>query len=164
MPAIYNADTWCDTCAEEIRKRIRAEREAAGLEPIDEGDESSYDSDDFPKYMSDNDESDSPCHCASGDDCHEADILPSGAKIGALLSTSLTSYGVEYVRDSIREGGEVAEYWAEQFADYDVAPKLRVSWSDLRAIRDTLADSEKTPSQRIKEAISELVYLMASDD
>ena len=118
MPAIYNADVWCDSCADKIRQSVRDERALAGLPPIDEQDEYSYDSDEFPKYMNDDEESDSPQHCASNEECLEAIVLPSGRKIGALLSAELTSDGVKYVEEYINEGGEVSELWAEHFKSY----------------------------------------------
>lgn len=106
MPAIYQADVWCDSCAQEIRERLQKVR----VDHIDEDDERSYDSDEFPKRMGDDEESDSPQHCGSGEECLEAETLPSGRKVGALFG-SLTSDGIEYVKDAIVEGGEVAEFW-----------------------------------------------------
>ena len=51
----------------------------------------------------------------------EAEVLPSGDKIGALLSTSLTADGADYVREAVAEGGEVAEFWRDAFdwIDFD---------------------------------------------
>ncbi len=117
MPAIYRADAWCDSCADAIKAAIKRE----GALPADITDERCYDSDDYPKYMSNDEASDSPYHCAAGEECLEAEILPSGQKIGALLSTSLTPDGVEYVRCAVREGGEVAEFWREAFRAYDLS-------------------------------------------
>lgn len=121
MPAIYCADCYCDSCADKLREVIRSDRAIAGEPPIDESDERSYDSDEFPKYMSEDEESDTPEHCASQADCLEAETLPSGHKIGKMLSHSLTGEGVKYVEEYIAEGGEVAEFWREQFssAGYD---------------------------------------------
>lgn len=118
MPAIYQADVWCDSCADEIRKRIQAE----GNAPENPEDSSSYDSDDYPKYMDDDEEADTPQHCGSHENCLEAVTLPSGRKIGALLSTNLTNDGVDYVREQCLDGGEVADFWREQFRDYDIPP------------------------------------------
>jgi hypothetical protein len=106
MPAIYQADTWCDDCADAIKATIQ--------EPEDPNDESSYDSDEYPKYMGDDESSDSPCHCASGEDCLNAITLPSGRKVGMILG-ELTEDGEAYVREAIEDGGEVAELWKEHF-------------------------------------------------
>lgn len=114
MAAIYQADNWCDGCANLIRGVVRADRLHNGHKPIDESDETSYDSDQFPKYASDDDESDSPCHCAAGDTCVNAEVLESGAKVGHLFG-SLTSDGIEYVRQSIVQGGEVADLWKKYY-------------------------------------------------
>ncbi|MHA2279715.1 MAG: hypothetical protein ACXAC5_02310 [Promethearchaeota archaeon] len=113
MPAIYQADTWCDSCAEEIRQAIRE----SGKAPENPGDETSYDSDEYPKWMGDDESADSPQHCASHEGCLEAETLPSGDKIGKLLSRELTNEGVEYVNEQITEGGEVAEFWRHEFEE-----------------------------------------------
>ena len=114
MPYIYQADLWCDSCGKAIRKRLRRE----GKAPDDPGDECSYDSDEFPKHASGSGEADCPQHCGAGEECLEAIELPSGRKIGALLSTELTGDGIRYVEEAIAEGGEVAELWAKEFAAY----------------------------------------------
>ena len=80
--------------------------------------ETSYDSDEFPKFAADSGESDCPQHCGAGEDCLEAIELPSGRKVGALLSTDLTDDGVRYTQEAIAVGGEVAELWAEEFSHY----------------------------------------------
>ena len=114
MPYLYQADLWCDSCGRSIRKQLRRE----GHAPADPHDETSYDSDEFPKFAADSGEADSPQHCGSGEDCLEAIELPSGRKIGALLSTELTGDGVRYTQEAIAAGGEVAELWAEEFSHY----------------------------------------------
>lgn len=111
MPYIYLADLWCDSCGQAIRTRLRRE----GHAPANPADESSYESDEFPKFAGDPGEADWPQHCGAGDECLEAIELPSGRKIGALLSTELTGEGIRYVQEAIEEGGEVAEFWAEEF-------------------------------------------------
>jgi len=117
MPYIYQADLYCDSCGEDIRKRLDEE----GKTPENLNDEHTYDSDNYPKYVYEIGESDSPSHCGSHADCLEAETLPSRDKIGALLSTDLTTDGVLYVREAIEEGGEVAEFWNREFesAGYD---------------------------------------------
>ena len=112
MPYIYQADLWCNSCGKAIRKRLRGE----GNAPDNPQDECSYDSDEYPKFVCNPGEADCPQHCGAGEDCLEAIELPSGRKIGALLSTELTGEGVRYVEEAIAEGGEVAELWAEEFA------------------------------------------------
>jgi hypothetical protein len=117
MAAIYQADVWCDDCADAIRKRLQAE----GNAPERTYDERSYDSDEYPKIASDDEESDCPQHCAAGADCFNAVELPSGFKAGYLFG-SLTSDGVEYLRQAALEGGEVAALWVKHFSDegYDL--------------------------------------------
>jgi hypothetical protein len=117
MAAIYQADVWCDDCALAIRERLQSE----GNAPKDALDERTYDSGEYPKYASDDEESDSPQHCAAGADCCNAVELPSGRKVGYLFG-SLTSDGVEYLRQAALEGGEVAALWVQHFSDegYDL--------------------------------------------
>ena len=115
MAYIYQADVFCDTCGHEICERLREEGKASTDADIEN---ERYDSEDWPKSACDDDETDCPQHCGSHDDCLEAEILPSGRRIGCLIGTNLTPDGVEYVREAIAEGGEVAEFWADQFSAY----------------------------------------------
>lgn len=142
MAFVYDADIWCDDCGYAIRAQLTRE----GDSPEDPDDESSYDSDDFPKRASDDDEADCPQHCAAGAKCRNSVTLSDGTKIGALIG-GLTAHGVEYVRDSILEGGPVAEYWRREFGERgydfrlddmdDLERQLNLlSKSELRGIRD----------------------------
>lgn len=108
---IFQADCFCDDCGAEIKKRLDGE----GKTPSDPENYRSFDSDDYPKYADDDDSSDSPQHCGSHEDCLNAEVLPSGRKIGCLISNNLTEAGVEYVKEKVAEGGEVADFWREQF-------------------------------------------------
>lgn len=116
MAWIYNADTYCDDCGKEIRRRILGEFKAKGQKPpFDPKDEDMYDSDEFPKRAKDI-ETDAPCHCGNGDDCLNAITLSDSSKVGALIGT-LTAEGTEYVRQAIREGSSLVavEVWAPEF-------------------------------------------------
>ena len=115
---IYAADIYCEDCGRAIREEIYNKGEA----PFGFGDETSYDSDEFPKgpYPDGGGESDSPQHCGAGSDCLNAIELSDGCKIGAWLENELTCTGIKYVQEAIQEGGEVAELWAEFYCDYDL--------------------------------------------
>ncbi len=113
MAYIYAVDLWCDTCGEQICEDLKAKGQAP-----DDFDERTYDSGEYPKLADGDCESDCPQHCGSHDDCLEAIELTDGSKVGALLGTTLTPDGVEYVREAIAEGGLVAELWADEFSDY----------------------------------------------
>lgn len=117
MAYIYAADIWCDDCGEAIKSRIIAE----GNAPADPDDEYSYDSGEFPKYVDGSSEADSPQHCAAGEDCINAYEFPGGFKIGVWLENDLTTDGEDYVKEAVREGGEVAELWREwhDWIDFD---------------------------------------------
>ena len=113
MAYIYCAEIFCDSCGKDIRTNL----DRQGLAPADPLNEWSYDSGEYPKQVDDDEESDCPQHCGSHADCLEAVTLDSGHKVGKPLG-ELTEDGVEYVREAIAEGGEVAEYWASLYADY----------------------------------------------
>jgi hypothetical protein len=123
---IYQADVWCDACGRAICKRLKA----AGKAPADPSNEWSYDSDDYPKRAGDDEESDTPEHCAAGEHCLNALTLPSGSKVG-LLFGELTRDGVNYIRDALAEdealslpesSREVTALWRQHFRDkgYDL--------------------------------------------
>jgi len=115
---IYAADIYCEQCGEAIRKRIARE----GFAPADPDDERSYDSGEFPKgpYPDGGGEADCPQHCGAGSECHNAIEFPDGCKVGAWLENELTTDGVDYIREAIREGGEVADMWADFYRNYDL--------------------------------------------
>jgi len=115
---IYATDIYCKQCGEAIRERITRE----GFAPAEPDDERSYDSDEFPKgpYPDGGGEADCPQHCGAGPECHNAIEFLDGCKVGAWLENELTTDGVEYVREAIREGGEVAKMWADFYCDYDL--------------------------------------------
>lgn len=117
MTYIYAADVWCDDCGKDICRIITAE----GNAPADPDDQRSYDNGEFPQYVEDFGESDCPEHCAAGEDCINAYEFPDGCKIGVWLENDLTTDGEEYVKEAIREGGEVAELWREWYdwIDFD---------------------------------------------
>lgn len=108
---IYAADFYCDACGENIRADITA----AGRAPANPDNESSYDSDQFPKgpYSDGGGESDYPCHCAG---CN------------AFLDNPLTPDGVAYVRAAFAddrdwrsgaplEAGSILEQWRNAWPD-----------------------------------------------
>src|SRR5271155_2436152 len=86
---VYQAAVWCPDCTRTIKKELKK----AGEEPEDPDDESSYDSDDYPKgpYSDGGGESDSPQHC-------------DGCKV--FLENPLTGDGEEYVREAVARDHE----------------------------------------------------------
>lgn len=101
MSYIYQADVWCDDCGRAICKRLKHE----GKAPADPDDEWSFDSDDYPKRAGDDEETDTPQHCAAGEHCVNAVTLPSGEKVGHLFG-ELTAVGTEYVKEAIADAKE----------------------------------------------------------
>ena len=132
MAAIYMADVWCDDCAEEIRNDIWTGRDDEHAEldrdeweaAVGFDDERNYDSDEYPKYCADSEESDCPQHCAGGEDCCNPAIGSDGTKYGYFFGNDLTSDGDDYVRDAVREDRQngrddspTCEFWAVHY-DY----------------------------------------------
>lgn len=110
---IYQADLWCQQCGEAICERIAAE----GGAPADPGDESSYDSDEYPKgpFPDGGGESDCPQHCGAAGDCVNA-----VDGVGVFLENPLTADGVQYVAEAIaaRSGDQaVLDEWAGFYFD-----------------------------------------------
>ncbi len=78
--------------------------------PFDPDDETSYDSDDYPKaYDAENEESDSPENCASGN-C--------AGGHGEFLKNLLTQEGYRYLKSILDEYGENLPAHAKEWADY----------------------------------------------
>jgi len=85
MGYIYQADTYCDNCGDNIRGKLHAQ----GKAPEDVMDHQSYDSDDFPKDADiEREESDTPQHCAQ---CQK------------FLYNPLTSAGYWHVQSALNE-------------------------------------------------------------
>lgn len=104
---VYQAALYCEECGAAIRAKLAAENKA----PVNPDDESSYNSDDYPKgpYEDGGGEADRPQHC---DAC------------GVFLENPLTDDGVEYVRERIAENpdwanmdGLVLNQWLRHYGE-----------------------------------------------
>lgn len=156
MAGVYCADVFCDDCIEKIKDDIAQdlwdEKESAACPDGEEValfescaalneylrgmDERAYDSGEYPKYCSDDEESDSPQHCGSHEDCENADSLEDGFKFGCFLQNPLTSAGYDYVREAVRDSGEgsvAALVWA---------PFYEIEDNDAFEDDDTFEDEE----------------------
>jgi len=138
MAAIYQADIFCDGCADEIRERLWLESEDYNIYvTIDEweeangyDDEWSYDSDEYPKRCSDDEESDSPQHCGGHEGCVNAEVLSDGTKVGYCFGNDLTSDGIDYLREAVADdvcNGDLDSVAVEIWMD-------RYSWVDFGGI------------------------------
>lgn len=128
-------------------------------------DEQTLDTDDWPSCGIPEESVDCPSHCGAHEECLEAEVLDDGSKIGALLGTSLTPDGVEYVKEQLLEGALrkegpslVEKFWAEQFSDYDLRQPLRVRVTDIDYDLSSGSedDEEGTPPELPKELIVEV--------
>ena len=138
MAGIYAADVYCDDCIDSIKRRIADELwDNGNLTTLPDGDtnedfedcdelfdhlegmeERHYDSGDYPKWCDDDEESDCPQHCGSHAECLNYGELSDGFKYGYCFGNSLTSEGVEYVKEAYREGedgGVAREVWAVEY-------------------------------------------------
>jgi len=119
---IYQADVWCEDCAEAIKSRLASE----GNVPEDPSDETTFDSDEYPKgpYDDGGGEADSPQHCGAGSECLNAVEFADGHKVGCFLENPLTSDGVDYLVEQYREDHEsdVVALWVDYYDD--VLPKV----------------------------------------
>ncbi len=120
---IYQADMYCKECGE----KIRAELTAAGKAPAKPDDETTYDSDEFPKgpFPDGGGESDTVQHCACGENCINALDLPDEPVhlYGAWLENDLTRDGVNHLKEMIAERSTpVTEFWRKEYTDkgYDL--------------------------------------------
>lgn len=107
---IYQTELLCQECGEATRRHLRK------LAPQDVGDESSYDSDHYPKgpFPNGGGEADSPQHCGI---------------CGVFLENPLTDEGVEYVVDCIKRwldlgygNPEALTEWSEEILQYNLSP------------------------------------------
>ena len=111
MAAIYQAKLYCDDCADDIRERIWLESEWGTIynhqkqweEAIGYDDEELYDSNNYPKWCHDDEESDTPDHCSNGDECINGEELEDGSKCGYFFGNSLTEAGEAYVKAAVCE-------------------------------------------------------------
>lgn len=100
MGYIYKADNYCDKCGDEICEELTKQ----GKAPEDPDNESTYDSDDFPKSADhESEESDSPQHCAN---CKE------------FLENPLTQDGYKYAQRCLNACGENLTPVLKQWADF----------------------------------------------
>lgn len=138
---IYNSALYCEDCGKALREQLTT----AGKAPADPNDETTYDSQYFPKGPEANVGwcGDSPDHCASMETCVNAcdtgTPYPDGwGKVGCLLENPLTKDGIEYVRERVLAeyhhetdewGNPVTKMWWDYYSDrYDI--KLPVSESE----------------------------------
>lgn len=87
---IYQADLYCEDCGVAICDDL----DQKGLTPKDPDDQYSYDSDEYPKECCDSCESDMPDNCAA---CHRP------------FNNTLTTDGIQYVINAIKEALSLSE-------------------------------------------------------
>jgi hypothetical protein len=96
---IYEADIYCNKCGDSICERLRGNNQA----PDDPEDESTFDSDDYPKGPFGEGEADYPQHCG---------------ECGVFLENALTSDGEDYVREAAKRSpnNEAVQEWVRYYS------------------------------------------------
>jgi len=120
---IYCAEIYCEECGRAIRERITKE----GNAPANIDDETTFDSDEFPKGGG---ESDCPQHCGAHEDCINA-YTPDGweCKVGAFLENDLTADGIEYVVNEwlAKPDNPVCVQWVKYYASSGYSVECEVN-------------------------------------
>ena len=99
----YNADVWCDDCAEKTIAEIDAAHPGE--------DQDTGDTDDYPQYATSDGEADCPQHCAG---------------CGTFLENNLTRDGREYVTNAVRDACERGEW--DRVALKEWLPFYDIAW------------------------------------
>lgn len=145
MPAIYQGEVWCDGCANNIRRDIMMT--TPEKVPDNPEDETSYDSEDWPKEYDPDEASDGPQNCADGE-CgglawivgKEAGVVAS-TTYGKFLENALTEEGYAYLQRMLNEHGEVLSEFAQEWADYYGFTWHGQSWGNpIEWLRDKISD------------------------
>lgn len=110
--SVYRADVYCCTCTDAIRDDLFLAKKC----PVNLDDETTYDSDEFPKFIvGHNDPSDSPQHCGNGRECLEPLVLGRNT-YGAFLDQPLTADGEQYVREQHRDRpSDLTRFWMRHY-------------------------------------------------
>jgi hypothetical protein len=147
-----------------------AELERAGKAPEDTEDETSFDSDDYPKrYWPDSEEADGPQNCASGN----CGGFANGQAYGTFLENGLTSDGYESLKSMLDGHGKTLPEFAQEWADYYQFTYHDNPWSTahewlLDTVRDHAAsiqdtDGGKTHSMALVSIVNDLVSSLDAD-
>jgi hypothetical protein len=93
---IFQAECYCENCVEKLKAELRK----IEPEPANSDDETTFDSNEWPKGPFSDEESDSPDHCSN---------------CGVFLENPLTSAGYKYVKEYMRDdpNSDVVKEWAE---------------------------------------------------
>jgi hypothetical protein len=111
MAYIYQADVWCDACGDHIKADLEREKKA----PEDTEDESSFDSDEYPKhYDAENEESDGPENCSDG----HCGGFANGSSYGTFLENQLTQEGYRYLKGMLDGHGATLPEFAKEWAEF----------------------------------------------
>ena len=118
---IYQAELFCEECGLDIKALLNEQ----GKYPQNPDDETTFDSDFYPKGPYDDGGGESDCveHCGSGDGCINAIEWDDGSKSGCMLENPLTRDGVEHLKEAIRERNEgepneVVDLWESFYKEY----------------------------------------------
>jgi hypothetical protein len=115
MPYIYQADVWCDECTRQIKADI--ERCHPEQVPEDKSDDSTWDSDEWPKEFDDEQATDGPVNCAAGYKCGVWWVgLEEQRGYGLFINTPLTAEGYRYLKKMLNTHGKRLPDYAKEWA------------------------------------------------
>jgi|SRR5882724_1487903 len=111
---IYRADVYCDDCGDKIKDRLDQKLDPKGQPGETYKDTDNGESDSYPQYVEEG-ESDSPSHCAAGEDCENA-VGAGDMRVGCILGW-ITDAGRDYVIERLADErrSEVVLLWREHF-------------------------------------------------
>lgn len=163
MAGIYDADIYCDDCTDAIKRRLAYDLWHSGISSecpdgtkvaefdsladldayLRSMDERTYDSDAYPKWCRDLEESDCPQHCAAGADCLNCIECSDGSDYGYFFGNSLTSEGENYVRETVRDAlindyidSLAVEFWMPYYDYIDYGPEEHCVFCGKWAVLD----------------------------
>jgi hypothetical protein len=149
---MYQAALYCEACGEPICERLTKE----GNAPPEPDDESSFDSDDFPKGPFPEGESDNPQHC---DAC------------GVFLENDLTTEGyastLAMIEERLIKDGELSGATAEWSSFYGIEPKdpKAIRFGRMsNELRENMADEETGELWKYADGGYPLFYVVGDSE
>ena len=120
---IYQADCYCEDCGRRIGQDITLDfyHPNFAKRPENPQDETTYDSDDYPKGPYSPSEADSPQHCGSGENCLNV-LEINGKKYGCWLENPLASDGIDYILNELAlldpvKKNDILDFWMEMYKE-----------------------------------------------
>lgn len=132
MAYTYQAENWCDECGKKIMSQIALENPERV--PEDPEDETTFDSNDYPKWFDAEEEKcDGPSNCGDGECGGQYWLGGRFLDYGTFLKNPLTSRGYQNVQEMLNEWGKDLPPFAKEWADFYGFSFHENSWSSPQA-------------------------------